>query len=285
MPPAALVVRLEVPRVAPCFLSSPRLIDPVPPPDGFRVPAPGHRGLHHDQKGETVETGVDLKKEQQASKARPRYDYSAAARFFFRSMDLLTGAPTTLAKARLVEILAPIPYRSWENREYVRMTRHHRDLSLVEDADAVMRWGREAQDTEIWHLLVINEKMKEDQETDPRFLSHPLPSLMVGSYGVMAWSMALATIRRAFLFNAEFEDHAEHTYADLVDAHPEWEDQPVRSALVQQRGPFDSWADVFRRIGLDERDHRNRSFAFAGMSEQVVEYEGMPDVGERPVAA
>ncbi len=30
---------------------------------------------------------VDLKKEQQASKARPRYDYSAVARFFFRNMD------------------------------------------------------------------------------------------------------------------------------------------------------------------------------------------------------
>ena len=35
--------------------------------------------------------GIDLKKEQQASAARRRYDYSALARLFFRSMDVLTG--------------------------------------------------------------------------------------------------------------------------------------------------------------------------------------------------
>ena len=40
---------------------------------------------------------IDLKKEQQASRARPRYPYSAVARVFFGSMDMLTGKQTTLA--------------------------------------------------------------------------------------------------------------------------------------------------------------------------------------------
>ena len=66
--------------------------------------------------------------------------------------------------------------------------------------------------------------------------------------------------------NAEFEDHAEHTYAQLVEDHPGWEDQPVESALVRQYGLFRSWADVFRRVGLDERDHMNNSFVFGGKS-------------------
>lgn len=34
---------------------------------------------------------IDLKKEQQTSKARPRYKYSLAAKFFFLSMDMVTG--------------------------------------------------------------------------------------------------------------------------------------------------------------------------------------------------
>ncbi len=228
---------------------------------------------------------VDLKKEQQASRARPRYDYSQTARFFFRSMDMFTGSTTTLAKAKLIELTAPIPYRAWETREYGRITRNYRDRELVQEADAVLRWGREAQDTEVWHLLVINEKMKEEATRDPRYMTQPLPSLMVASYSAMTWGMARADLRRSFLFNAEFEDHAEHTYAELVDDHPEWEDQPVRSELVQERGPFDSWADVFRRIGLDERDHMNRSFAFAGMPGHIVQYEGMPEEGAGPLAA
>jgi ubiquinol oxidase len=144
------------------------------------------------------------------------------------------------------------------------------------EARAIVRWGREAQDNEYLHLLAINEKMKEDAARDPRYLTPPLPSLMVGSYAALTWTMARLTARRAFLLNAEFEDHAEHTYAQLVDDHPEWEDQPVESVVVREYGAFGSWADVFRRIGLDERDHMNASFAFAGMPQHVVHYEGMP---------
>ena len=69
---------------------------------------------------------IDLMREQQASKARPRYEYSAAARFFFRLHGLLAGGVDTLHKVKLIEALAPVPYRAWENREYGRLTRHLR---------------------------------------------------------------------------------------------------------------------------------------------------------------
>ena len=47
--------------------------------------------------------------------------------------------------------------------------------------------------------------------------------------------------------------------------------------MVLQYGSFASWADVFRRIGLDERDHMNASFRLAGRPADVVAYEGMPE--------
>jgi hypothetical protein len=219
---------------------------------------------------------IDLNKEQQVSRERPRYPYSAVARVFFVSMDMLTGKKTTLAKAKLVEILAPVPYRAWERRERGRVTRHEGDGGLGQEAGAIMRWGKEAQDNEHWHLLLIEEKIREDAAKEPWYVTPPLPSLMAGPYALLAWTMARVAIRRAFLLNAEFEDHAEHTYAQLVQDHPEWEDQSVESTVVQGYGSFRSWADVFRRIGLDERDHMNNSFVFAGRPEQVVKYEGMP---------
>jgi hypothetical protein len=229
---------------------------------------------------------IDLKKEQQASRARPRYPYSAAARVFFGSMDMLTGKKTTLAKAKLVEILATVPYRAWERREHAHVTRHQGDGARAREAGDIMRWGKEAQDNEHWHLLLIEEKIREDSAKKAWYLSPPLPSLMVGPYGLLTWTMARLAIRRAFVLNAEFEDHAEHTYAQLVQDHPEWEEQPVESAVVQEYGPFRSWADVFRRVGLDERDHMNNSFVFGGRPEHVVEYEGMPEAaGAGPQAA
>ena len=224
--------------------------------------------------------GIDLKKEQQASIDRPRQKYSIAARIFFWSMNLITGKKTTLAKAKLIETLASIPYRAWEIRQYVRMTRGYRKQELVKKADEIMIWGREAQDNEYWHLLVINEKMKVDGIKDPWYLVLPIPFIMVATYVLMSRIMAVLSIRRAFRFNAHFEDHAEHVYAQFVEEHPEWEQQSVNNEKVkeycsQYEEDITTWADVFRRIGLDERDHMNNSFVFSGKEECVVQYEGM----------
>lgn len=220
---------------------------------------------------------IDSRREQKASLARPRYKYSLIARVFFASMDVFAGKKVTLSKAKLLEMLASIPYREWESHQYHRLTRRYRDSGWVQRARQIVEWGREAQDNEYWHLLVIQEKMKEEQGKDAWYLTPPIPWLMVGTYVLMARLLAFFSLRGAFMFNGQFEDHAEHEYARLVEDHPEWETQPVNSPVVAEYNPAPVWADVFRRIGLDERDHRNRSFLYAGKPELVVPYEGMPE--------
>jgi hypothetical protein len=65
-------------------------------------------------------------------------------------------------------------------------------------------------------------------------------------------------------FNGECEDHAERIYAQAVAAHPEWETQSAVCPVVEKYYPtLKTWADVFRQIGLDERHHRDKSFALA----------------------
>ena len=219
---------------------------------------------------------IDLKREQNSSLKRPHYKCSFVAKCFFLSMDLITGKKTTLPKAKLIETLASIPYRAWEIRQYGLMTRKYKDDRFVPKARDIMLWGREAQDNEYWHLLVINEKMKEDNVKDPWYLFPLIPFFMVSSYFLMSRLMARFNISRAFLFNAEFEDHAEHVYAQFVDEHPEWDTQQVTSDLVKEYGDYQTWGDVFRRIGLDERDHMNNSFVYCGRPDEVVRYEGMP---------
>ena len=95
------------------------------------------------------------------------------------------------------------------------------------------------------------------------------------SYVLLSKTLALFVPRRAYLFNAEFEDHAEHVYAQFVAEHPELEEQPVNNPIVNEYEDFQNWADVFRRIGLDERNHMNSSFVFSGRPESVVKYNGM----------
>ena len=193
-------------------------------------------------------------------------------------MDIVTGKKTTFAKAKLIETLASIPYRAWEIRQYGRFTRLYRQTETLEKSKEIMEWGREAQDNECWHLVVINEKMKEDGIKDPWYLFPLIPWSMVTGYVIMSRIMAVINIKRAFLFNAEFEDHAEHVYAQFIEDHPESDTQPVTSTAVNGYGAFQNWGDVFRRIGLDERDHMNNSFVFCGKPENVVKYDSMPQL-------
>jgi hypothetical protein len=219
---------------------------------------------------------IDLKKEQITSAQRPRYKYSFAAKVFFGMMDMVTGPKITLSKVKLIEMLASIPYRAWEIRQYSRLTGLYRNKSVVDRAKKIMEWGREAQDNEYWHLIIINEKMKEDNLKDAWYLSWPIPALMVCSYVIITRFMAFFNISRAFLFNAEFEDHAEHVYAKFAEDHPEWDEQEVKTTELKEYGEYKTWGDFFRRIGLDERDHMNTSFHFYGKPENVVKYDGMP---------
>ena len=164
-------------------------------------------------------TNIDLKNEQRASLNRPRQEYSWVARAFFSFMDIVTGPTTTLAKTKLIEILASIPYRAWEIRQYGRTTFGYKNKELVKHALRIMEWGREAQDNEYWHLRVINEKMKEEGLKDPWYLFPPVPFIIVAGYIILTRVMAIINIHAAFHFNAHFEDHAEHVYAQFVKDH------------------------------------------------------------------
>jgi len=230
-----------------------------------------------EEKKVTQDSIIDLKKEQMASLERPRYKYSLAAKVFFNLMDIVTGKKITLSKVKLIETLASIPYRSWEIRQYSRLTKFYKQNDLVDRAIRIMEWGREAQDNEYWHLLIVNEKMKEDNIKDAWYLKQPIPYLMVCSYILFSRILAFFNISRAFLFNAEFEDHAEHVYAKFVEKHPEWDKQEVKTPNLKEYGEYKTWGDFFRRIGLDERDHMNFSFHFYGKLESIVRYDGMPE--------
>ena len=223
-----------------------------------------------------MNNAMDLKKEQQATLARPRLKYSFIAKIFFWGMDLITGKQTTVAKAKLIETLASIPYRAWEIRQYAVMTRIYKRLGLVKRSADLMNWAREAQDNEYWHLIVLEEKMKEDGAKDPWYLKQPVPWLIVLSYVIITRLMALINIKAAFRFNAAFEDHAEHVYAQFIEDNPALDDQPVNNDIVKEYADLPTWGDIIRRIGLDEREHMNNSFYFAGDDDKVVKYDGMP---------
>jgi hypothetical protein len=94
------------------------------------------------------------------------------------------------------------------------------------------------------------------------FLQRMVTPIAVVKYTIFSRLLALINIKSAFLLNADFEDHAEHEYMQYVRDHPELEKEMVAGAAVKEYSNFTNWADVFRQIALDEREHMNNSLAF-----------------------
>jgi ubiquinol oxidase len=215
---------------------------------------------------------INMIKEQAATMKRASRPYGFFARLLFWGLDVVHGKNLTLPKVRLLELLARIPYQAWEVRYYRVIDCRHHDSRAVTQAQDIIDWGREAQDNEFWHLEVINEKIKQDGVRLKWFRDRIIPPILAFKYIIFSWLLARISIKTAFLLNADFEDHAEHEYFNFVKNHAEMEKQRVKSPVVLKYGNFKSWADVFRRIALDERDHMNDSLIRCGRPSEVVKY-------------
>jgi ubiquinol oxidase len=200
-----------------------------------------------------------LREEQARTLASPRRRPSLSARGLFAVMDLLYGPERTLAKFRVLELVARVPYQAWENVAYVAMTHTSRQPGFARRIFDKVRVSRFEQDNEQWHLLVLEELLAEEP-VRLGFVRHRLvPQVLAFAYYQLSWLLYAVRPAWSYRLNADFEDHAEHEYALLVEEHPEWEERPYEGSFVDDYGRYDSLADLFRQIGYDERLHRLES--------------------------
>jgi hypothetical protein len=60
-------------------------------------------------------TPEQLKREQEKTLGSPRMRYGILSRVLFFAMDLLYGRRRTLSKFKVLEVIARVPYQSWEH--------------------------------------------------------------------------------------------------------------------------------------------------------------------------
>ncbi|GAA3222775.1 hypothetical protein GCM10017691_09190 [Pseudonocardia petroleophila] len=194
--------------------------------------------------------------EHRATLAAPRRRYGPVARLLFGTMDLIYGRRGSLEKFLVLEVVARIPYQIWENAAYRALHRRHRDSGLAHRITERIVENREQQDNEQWHLLILSELVGDRVS---RFWYGFVPWLMALGYYHVSWLLFVLAPRVSYRLNADFEDHAEHTYAEFVAEHPELERVPHRSSFARQYGAFETVADLLRQIGHDERMHKQES--------------------------
>jgi ubiquinol oxidase len=129
----------------------------------------------------------------------------------FAVMDRLYGRERTLAKFRVLGLVARLPYQAWENVAYVTVTHSSRQRGFERRVFDTVRLARWEQDNEQWHLLILEELTAAERQ---QFIRHRvIPQILAFLHYQLSWAMYVVRPAWSYRLNADFEDHAEHEYA------------------------------------------------------------------------
>ena len=200
-----------------------------------------------------------LRTEQRKTLGSPRRPYGLLARGLFLTMDLFYGRSRTLSKFKVLEVVARVPYQAWEHVAYIAMTHTYSRPHFARRIFEFVRESRAQQDNEQWHLLIL-EEMVQQKEIQENFFFHRLvPQILAFLYYHVSWLLYVIKPAWSYGLNADFEDHAEHEYMEFVAENPPLQRDPFVSDFEKEYGSFPTEADLFRRIALDERLHKEES--------------------------
>lgn len=200
-----------------------------------------------------------LKAEQEKTLNSPRRRYRPLARALFLFMDLIYGRQRSFSKFKVLEVIARVPYQAWEHVAYIAVTHTYPMPKFARHIFEFVRESRSQQDNEQWHLFILEELTQRKGIKENVFLFLILPQIMAFIYYHVSWLLYVMKPYWSYDLNADFEDHAEHEYMSFVRDNPGFESSAFESEFKKDYGNLETLADLFRRIGLDERIHKDES--------------------------
>ena len=211
-------------------------------------------------------TAEQRRQAQKVTLSSPRMRYGILARLLFMTMDLVYGRKKTFSKFKVLELVARVPYQSWENVAYVAITHMYAQRDFARRVFDRVKEAREAQDNEMWHLLILEELTHARGMKENVLLYRIMPQVIAFTYYHICWFLYVIKPSWSYLLNAHFEDHAEHEYMEFVAENPQFESEPFTSLFEEDYASSESVADIFRQIGHDERMHKEKSLEWIAMA-------------------
>ena len=192
--------------------------------------------------------------------ASPRRRYGLLGGALFLFMVVVYGKRRSFSKFKVLEVIARVPYQAWEHVAYIAITHMYGKPDFARRIFEFVRERRRQQDNEQWHLLILEELIHRKRIHENFFLYRILPQILAFLYYHISWILYVVKPSSSYALNADLEDHAEHEYMEFVRENPELEEEPFTSDFsADYNGHLNSLADLFRRIGYDERIHKLES--------------------------
>ncbi|TXH00169.1 MAG: hypothetical protein E6P95_04140 [Candidatus Moraniibacteriota bacterium] len=174
--------------------------------------------------------------------------------------NLVYGREPSYGKFKSIEVIARIPYQSWEVASYMLLTMFYADEKKAIELAKTSEFSRMSQDNETMHVVVLSQLAKKYGENG--FILHTLlPLLFSFGYATASFLLYLVSPKSALQLNYLFEDHAFSQYARFVEHHAgELKERPVLSDFLAFYGrQAKSEYELFVSIRNDEIIHRNTS--------------------------
>lgn len=173
---------------------------------------------------------------------------------------LVYGKKPSYAKFKAIEVIARIPYQSWEVATYTLLTGLYANEERAIELTKTSTFSREAQDNETMHVVVLAHICKR-LKCDGFFRHVLIPLLFALFYFWTIYILYMLSRRSALELNYIFENHAYHQYQQfLTEEGARLRDTPVFSEFLAfyGRNPRSEY-ELFESIRNDELIHRNRS--------------------------
>src|SRR3989344_1082539 len=163
------------------------------------------------------------------------------------------GKDPSYEKFKAVEVIARIPYQSWEAVAYTLLTGFYSNEMRAIKLSKVLPFARHAQDNETMHVVVISQIVKA-HGTNGVVLHSLVPLVFSFFYYWAVWLLSMFERKAAFELNYLFEQHAFDQYSAFIEKHGEkLKKEPVASEFLKFYGrTVDNEYDLFNSIRLDE---------------------------------
>jgi len=170
------------------------------------------------------------------------------------------GKKPSYEKFKAIEVIARIPYQSWEVASYTLLTGLYSNEERAIELTKTSTFSREAQDNETMHVVVISQIVKR-LKCEGFFRHVFIPLVFALFYFWTIYILYMLSRRSALELNYLFENHAYEQYQlFLVENGERLRDTPVYSEFLVFYGrTARSEYELFESIRNDELIHRNRS--------------------------
>jgi len=176
------------------------------------------------------------------------------------SGNLIYGKEPSYKKFKAVEVIARIPYQSWEVASYTLLTLFYSNEAKAIELSKTSRFSRLAQDNETMHVVVISQIVKKAREGN--FFIHTLiPLIFSFFYFWIGFLLYIFSPKSSFELNYLFENHALEQYSLFLEKNADkLRAAPVDSPYLKFYGrEVSNEYDLFLSIRNDELIHRNES--------------------------